>query len=407
MRASYKVSFERGLLVSFRFITLCGALILIASCSERRNEAATNRVYVDAVSHYAVIAEEAYRDSVSTAEALQAAVNALVDKPSAATLEAAKSAWLAAREPYLQTEVYRFYEGPIDHEKHGVEGLLNAWPMDENFVDYTRDAKANVIHSGLINNPDFPLTEEAIEAKNELGGEKNVATGYHAIEFLLWGQDTRDDGPGDRPFTDYITDGSGTQRNQERRGAYLKVTAGLLVKHLRQVHAQWKVDGDYRKAFTSGPPEAAILKMLTGMIVLAGFETGGERLQAALDSQDREDEHSCFSDNTHRDMIQDIQGIQNVFLGSFSGRTPGVGVKDVIATLDSTMASRIGTQIVDALAKANALIVPFESEIAPGNSAGHARVGGLIASLKTLERSLEEVFVQMDFKVPADAVEFE
>ena len=147
--------------------------------------------------------------------------------------------------------------------------------------------------------------------------------------------------------------------------------------------------------------------MLTGMIVLAGFETGGERLQAALDSQDREDEHSCFSDNTHRDMIQDIQGIQNVFLGSFSGRTPGVGVKDVIATLDSTMASRIGTQIVEALAKANALVVPFESEIAPGNSAGHARVGGLIASLKTLERSLEEVFVQMDFKVPADAVEFE
>ena len=308
--------------MSLRFVQTWGLLLLIASCSDCSNKAASNRVYVDAVSHYAVIAEEAYRDTVSAAEALQVAVNALVAKPSDDTLQAAKTAWLAAREPYLQTEVYRFYEGPIDHEKDGVEGLLNAWPMDENFVDYTRGPDGQTIVSGLINDPDFPLTEEAIEAKNEQGGEKNVATGYHAIEFLLWGQDTSDDGPGNRPFTDFVTDGSGTQRNQERRGQYLKVTTGLLVKHLRQVHAQWKVDGDYRKAFTSGPPEAAILKMLTGMIVLAGFETGGERLQAALDSQDREDEHSCFSDNTHRDMIQDIQGIQNVFLGSFSGRTP-------------------------------------------------------------------------------------
>ena len=407
MRALDIVSFQRGILVSLRFVQTWGVLLLIVSCSDCRNEATSNRVYVDAVSHYAVIAEEAYRDTVLAAEALQVAVNALVAKPSSDTLQAAKVAWLAAREPYLQTEVYRFYEGPIDHEKDGVEGLLNAWPMDENFVDYTRGPDGQTIVSGLINNPDFPLTEEAIEAKNEQGGEKNVATGYHAIEFLLWGQDTSDDGPGDRPFTDFVTDGSGTQANQERRGKYLKITTGLLVKHLRQVYAQWKIDGDYRKNFISGPPEAAILKMLTGMIVLAGFETGGERLQAALDSQDREDEHSCFSDNTHRDMIQDIQGIQNVFLGSFSGRTPGVGVKDVIATLDSTMASRIEMQIVDALAKANALVVPFESEIAPGNSAGHARVGGLIASLKTLERSLEEVFVQMDFKVPADAVEFE
>ena len=188
-----------------------GCFTLIVSCSDCRNEATSNRVYVDAVSHYAVIAEEAYRDTVSTAEALQVAVNALVEKPSAATLEAAKAAWLAAREPYLQTEVYRFYEGPIDHEKDGVEGLLNAWPMDENFVDYTRGPDGQTIVSGLINDPDFPLTEEAIEAKNEQGGEKNVATGYHAIEFLLWGQDTSDDGPGNRPFTDFVTDGSGTQ----------------------------------------------------------------------------------------------------------------------------------------------------------------------------------------------------
>ena len=85
--------------MSLRFVQTWGVLLLIVSCSDCRNEATSNRVYVDAVSHYAVIAEEAYRDTVSTAEALQVAVNALVEKPSATTLEAAKAAWLAAREP--------------------------------------------------------------------------------------------------------------------------------------------------------------------------------------------------------------------------------------------------------------------------------------------------------------------
>ena len=396
-----------SLIMKLKILSGGVTLMLAVACAGCGDDDAVNQIHVDAVSQYAIVAEKAYSDSVDTAKALQAAVDTFVAAPSDATLQAAKDAWLASREPYLQTEVYRFYEGPIDNETDGPEGLLNAWPMDENYVDYTLGADGSIISSGLINDATFELSEDSVEGKNEVGGEKNIATGYHAIEFLLWGQDTSDTGPGNRPFTDYVTDGTGTQANQDRRGQFLKITASLLVKHLEQVHNQWKADGAYRQSFTSGDPKIALEKILTGMIVLAGFETGGERLQAALDSQDREDEHSCFSDNTHRDMIQDIQGIQNVFLGSYSGAMPGVGIKDVITDLDSAIASRIETELADALSKGNALVIPFEAEIAPGNTAGNQRVADLIASLKTLERSLEEVFVKMDFTVPADAVEFE
>ena len=67
----------------------------------------------------------------------------------------------------------------------GPEGRLNSWLLDEAYIDYV---KGNA-QAGLINNFEFPLTEEALLAKNQEDDEADVSTGYHAIEFLLWGQD--------------------------------------------------------------------------------------------------------------------------------------------------------------------------------------------------------------------------
>jgi putative iron-regulated protein len=238
-----------------------------------------------------------------TAGALNTSLKTLVMDPSEANLEAAKQAWLASREPYLQTEVYRFYDGPIDHPEDGPEGLINAWPLDENYIDYVDGMPT----AGIING-DGVIDAATLEGLNEQGGEANIATGYHAVEFLLWGQDLSDDGNGgQRPHTDYVTDDTGTAANQDRRGLYLTVVGDMLVDHIGSVHGHWMENGQYRADFVASENTAdSIRKILTGMIVLSGFETGGERLKAALDSGNRDDEHSCFSDNTHRDMIQDV-----------------------------------------------------------------------------------------------------
>ncbi|MEL6349164.1 MAG: imelysin family protein, partial [Myxococcota bacterium] len=152
----------------------------------------------EAVSTYAEIVRASYEDSVTTAQTLDVALQALVDDPSQPTLDAARQAWLDSREPYLQTEVYRFYDGPIDNPNDGPEGLLNAWPLDEQYIDYV-DGDAD---AGIVNGEDT-IDAATLESLNEVGGEKNIATGYHAIEFLLWGQDFNPDGPGIRPHTDY------------------------------------------------------------------------------------------------------------------------------------------------------------------------------------------------------------
>ena len=232
----------------------------------------------DAVSQYAAIVDASYGDSHSTAIQLNDSLKALIMSPSEMTLLAAQDAWLKSREPYLQTEVYRFYDGPIDNPTDGPEGLINAWPLDENYIDYVSDDES----AGIINGTGT-IDAATLEGLNEQGGEANIATGYHAIEFLLWGQDLNDNGPGQRPYTDYVTDGTGTAANQDRRGQYLIVVGDMLVDHLATVHNAWLPSAEYRTSFVADE-RIAFEKILTGMIILSGFETGGERLQAALDS---------------------------------------------------------------------------------------------------------------------------
>jgi putative iron-regulated protein len=355
----------------------------------------------EAVRTYGRIVLASYEDSLAAGQSLDAAAKALAAGPTAETLKGARDAWLAAREPYLQTEVYRFYDGPIDNPEDGPEGLVNAWPMDEAYVDYV-DGKPM---SGIINDSAVTIERAKLVSLNEQGGEENIATGFHAVEFLLWGQDKSATGPGDRPHTDYVRGAGATASNQERRARYLTEVTTLLSEHLQDLVSQWRSGGgSYRDELEAAPPAEAMRRILTGMIVLSGFETGGERLQTALDSGDQEDEHSCFSDNTHRDMVQDVQGISNVWSGNYMrldrSNVTGTGIKAVVQAANPALADQLDALISDSLRLAKALQPPFDQEIAAGNAAGRARVKALITALRAQEKALEEVFRLFGLTVP-------
>jgi len=391
------------------------APLLLAACgsspAEGGNAPTVGELGGRAASTYAQIAYQSYADSLEMAEALDTALDAFVADPSPATQDAAKAAWLAAREPYLQTEVYRFYDGPIDNPTDGPETALNAWPMDEAHVDYTQDDPS----SGIINNTDLAIDEATVRGANEAGGEENIALGFHPIEFLLWGQDNTapsEELPGQRPFTDYVTGDGGTATNQDRRGAYLKLLGNLLIDDLQKVVDAWdpSAESNFRSSFEGGNWETALEKMLTGMIVLSGNEMAGQRLQVALDNGDQEDEHSCFSDNTHRDMAQDARGVQNVWLGEYraldsSRSVSGTGIREVVAALDPDLAARISAQIAESVARADALRPsdsdpPFDVLISLGNAEGNQKVQDLIDSLLAQESLLQSAFATFGFTVP-------
>lgn len=313
------------------------------------------------VSHYAKIVHLSYTEALRGAEKLESVLKAFVADPGEETFAAAKQEWIASRPPYLQTEAFRFYAGPID-DADGPEPMINGWPMDEFHIDYIEGAPMG----GFINTPDrFPeINKEVIAQLNEKAGETAITSGYHAIEFLLWGQDWNDDGPGDRPLSDYTTGA-----NADRRGAYLLACADLLTDHLSSLVAAWApdTDGNFRASFQSADPVESIRSILYGLHALSGKELAGERLLVAWDTQDQEDEHSCFSDTTHQDAYYDAMGIQNVYRGVYrspSGKSiSGTGVRALVRLLFPDEVEDYDAKMVEIMARVSAIPQPFDQAI--------------------------------------------
>ena len=338
---------------------------------------AAEKAHIDRlIISYANMAHAAYKDSLDTAKALQTAVETYVATPTQENLDAAKAAYKAARQPYSQTEIFRFDEGFVTaNDKRSInsidswEGQINAWPLDEALIDYVSDdyegkynSQENIINSdsitvGSIKQDTGTITSELLAEMNEIGGsEANVTTGYHAIEFMLWGQDTNGvkEGAGNRPVTDYATDAgqctSGDTVNDdtsicERRGAFLTAATQLLVDDLTAMEAQWQPDTEntLRSDLIARKYDNGLRQIMYQMGSLALGELASERMQVAFVTGSTEDEHECFSDLTHLSYANNARGIQNVFNGSYktvTGKTVGgYGIKDYLTDNGHTEAA--------------------------------------------------------------------
>lgn len=374
-----------------------GATTIAPAFATTPAAAATSQIQAqDVLQHYSSLVYANYSDSIAAAKQMQQAIDAFIANPSQATQDAARKAWLNAREFYGQTEAFRFYDGPIDNED-GPEGQINAWPMDESYVDYVvGDEKA-----GLINNRSEAITKERLAELNEHDGEENISTGWHAIEFMLWGQDLNDNGPGARPFTDFI---DGKAPNADRRRQYLQVVTELLLEDLQSVADQWKpgVKDNFRAEFEKGG-EASLRKIFVGLGSLSRGELAGERLEVAMASRDQEDEHSCFSDNTHRDAVANAQGIQNVWLGSYKrldgSELKGPGLRDWVAAHDKAVAEKTTLQIAKSVAAANAIPAPFDQAIQGArDSTARAKIQTTIDALTQQSKDLVEAARAVGFE---------
>jgi putative iron-regulated protein len=334
--------------------------------------AATATAADDAVRTYAHGVHRSYETARDDAVALQDAIRSLTAAPDRARLDAARTAWLAARDSYGRTEAFRFYEGPIDFVdfttgRSGPELRLNAWPVDETFI------------AGLIRDPDFRITPESLAARNVVDDDAHVSTGYHAIEFLLWGKDSDPTGPGARPASDFAGDGT----IERRRCDFLRVATELVVDDLSFLVNEWAPDRDnYAARFSELDEGAALHRALTGLIQLAGFELAMERLAIPLDSGDQEDEHSCFSDNTYADFTANAQGIRNVWNGTY-GEYEGTGIAQVAERLDPELAELIEEQLAVIEHSVAGLPHPFDRLLAsPADSAERADAEQLVQSLR-------------------------
>jgi putative iron-regulated protein len=364
---------------------------LVAGCGEEQAAVSNDRKAAVA-ENYADIVLAAYDASVGSATKQRDAIDAFVARPTAPRLAAAKRAWLAARDDYIVTEPFRFYGGPIDDPKDGPEGLINAWPMDEAYVDYVQGDR----DAGIVNDRRHHprITKAVIIAANERDGETNISSGWHAIEFLLWGQDRSKTGPGRRPVGDYTT-----APNAERRGSYLRLTADRLLADLSAVRARWKPGAySYRDAFLANP-DKALTKILRGIGALNSHELAGERMAVAFESKDQEDEHSCFSDNTNADVVNDLAGIRMVYEGRF-GKLAGPGVDDLVREVDAPLAQSISRQMAATLDKAKAFPATFETMIAAADGTPESTaMANVIEAIEAQGRDLAHAAKALDVTV--------
>lgn len=345
--------------------------------------------------NYANIVYANYKDSYDKAVQLKTALVSFTNAPSASNLATAKQSWLDAREPYGQTEAFRFSSGPID-DANGPEGQLNAWPLDESYIDYTSSSST----SGIINDAaTYPtITGSLLDGLNEQGGEVNISIGYHAIEFLLWGQDDANTSlqtPGNRPFTDFVV-GSGPG-NEQRRKDYLLAVADLLLAHLDLMVKAWETgnSNNYRASFIALPNNTMLQYVLTGIGTLSKAELAGERMFVALTNQDQEDEHSCFSDNTDRDIILNAQGIRNVYLGSYTrvdgSVVSGTSIKDLIGQINTTIEGEMNVLSLATITNTNAMPVPFDNALTQEAVGGSGPIMTAILSLQNQGDKISEM----------------
>jgi putative iron-regulated protein len=360
-----------------------------------------------AISNYAELAYATYSDATDTAKVLVLEIDRLLAEPSAERLAAARAAWSAARRPYQQSEVFRFCDGPIDR----VETQINTWPIDESYVEAGEAAaKPGIIEDARA----YPVISAAIISKlNASEGETSISTGYHVIEFLLWGRDKRSDGPGDRPFSDYQvaqekqpSPSDERRKIATRRGQYLRAASELLVSQLIEVRDAWApgVEGNYRSKFLKLPLSEALGLAIKGMGSLSGPELSGERLTVPYETKDQENEHSCFSDTTQIDLTHDALGIENVCLGRYQREGAptlgGLGVCDVIALRDAALSQRLKLEVA-ASVQATALIpAPFDQAILGDDSApGRKAIRSAIEALQRQTETLAKVAATFDLRV--------
>lgn len=375
---------------------------------------------------YIEIAAAAYQDSLTTAKTLQTAISTFLAAPSDTTLADAKAAWIDARVPYQQTEAFRFGNPIVDD----WEGRVNAWPLDEGLIDYVDasygQSEENPLATlNVIATPKFTLSGVEVDARDltpafisetlhEVDGiEANVASGYHAIEFLLWGQDLNGTGPGagTRPASDYVQGDGCTNNNCDRRAEYLQAATDLLVADLDYMATQW-TSGEAR-ATIEADPNAALSAMLTGMGSLSYGELAGERMRLGVMLNDPEEEHDCFSDNTHNSHYYDGVGIRNVYTGSYTrvdgSVVSGPSLSELVAAADPAVDAQLRAELdasVDALAAVKAAAengMAYDQMLAVGNAEGEALIMGAVDALVTQTASINRAVTALGLS----AAEFE
>ena len=370
---------------------------------------ATDETKAAFAENYAVIAHAMYQDAYTQSEALRELIYSFVANPTIPGLQACKDAWVIAHIPYSQAEVLQFPGSPVRSSGSAIlQERINAWNFTPAHIDYVKDS----LEAGIINQVSkYPQIDAALlQGLNNTVDGKRITLGYHAIEFLLWGED-KDPADeltvGKRTFKDYDTSDTNVV-HAARRGQYLKLCADQLTNDLASLVNAWSPLGgsNYLKTFQAHSAKKQTRLAITGLVLFGQYELGENRLLTTLTGLNPEREESTFSDNTQRDVFFNILGLNSIFRGRYgmsdSTYIEGASLYDVIAEQDSSSAKQLDVLMRNVLNASKEVTSPYDHQVSLEQAAGVGPITDLTIALEAFGERLTEVASALNMGIQKD-----
>lgn len=270
------------------------------------------------------------------------------------SLTACRQTWRDARRVWEQSEALLF--GPVKTDN--IDPRIDTWPV--NFTDLDAQlASGNEFTADYIN------------------GLEDALKGFHPIEYILFGEN------GNKSASQ-LTD---------REMAYLKSLSSNVMSLTSSLAGKWDsaAPGAFFTEFSTAgngstiysTQQAALEQLVNAMSAICD-EVANGKLKEPYEAQDPTLEESPFSKNSITDFTNNIQGIQNVYLGKFE--TDGMGLEDLVKKYNLSLDSEIKVKINAALASLSNITHPFGEAIIDQ----HVLVENAMTSINDLHDALDQ-----------------
>jgi len=358
------------------------------------------------IRNHAALSYALYSDALVLSNTLKTSVDAFLEAPDDDGLSLVKLSWRNAYFAYLQCEALRFSNGPVDDDRE-LSRMLGQWPINPSLIDYTTGETGGLISDTLA----LPIiSASTIEAINQGVNKNQTSTGFHAIEFLLWGEDDEDVSlftVGDRSHLDYDLEDS-TTINAKRRGQYLGAATELLVNQLGVLVTEWDSlnNKNYRKEFLELDENVALKNILTGLGTLSKSEFGSRVLKEAVASGSQKHEISNFSDNTSTDLAALTYSIEIIYRGTYTPQTglevKGKSVEDLITEANPELATQVDEKLVEVIELVSVIPSPFDWQASQEHEFGAGPILAASNALFELEALFKEVAREFEIGIETD-----
>ncbi len=274
-------------------------------------------------------------------------VGVMLSAPEPSNFDLVRERWRSAHDAYLAAVpfVAAVEAGPAYAAAATPPSeYIDAWPMLAGYIDYTADHP----RSGIVFDTTVSIEPAGLIDQHQLTDASEVSIGFHAMEFLLWGED------GGRPLADFETNAEGEE--VQRRRLYLAALCRLLETQVRQVATAWDSMLDASRVAGSVADQHELRKRLSGLRAIIRTELLKRRLEALQGTSDP-DLECAFGGPPLCGLAALGSTLQTLYVGD-AGNTPRRDLAGLAAAIDPQLGSGLEHTVHDALESLYKLAYP-------------------------------------------------